>query len=78
MFLMISGCAPPEPQIKPVEVNIPLPVSCSFGDIEKPLWNIPELSAEASTMDKLKAALADLELSHAYIDELEAERKACS
>jgi hypothetical protein len=35
------------------------------------------LGPGAATADKLKAALADLELSRGYISELEAEVSAC-
>jgi hypothetical protein len=52
-------------------------VSCGAGRVEAPDWNIPQLASGASAIDRLKAVLADLELSRGYIEELEAERSGC-
>jgi len=75
---VLSACTPDIRSIEPVEVNVPVAVSCSAGAVAAPDWNIPHLDPGASTADKLKAAFADLELSRGYTEELEAELNGCS
>ncbi len=64
-------------RVEPFEVKIPIAVSCVLEEEAEPGWNIPRLVSEASATDKLKAVLADLELSKGYIEELKAELTAC-
>ena len=72
-----SGCAIPAAKVTPVEVKIPMAISCVQSPVPEPDWNIPHLRPEASATEKLKSALADLELSRGYIIELKAELAAC-
>ncbi len=77
IFPVLSGCGCRDEAVRPVEVQVPVAVSCVPGGVEAPDWNIARLAPDASAADRLKAALADLELSRGYIAELEAELAAC-
>jgi hypothetical protein len=75
---LLTGCSLLKPPpVQPVEVNIPIPVSCMPPSVPEPGWNIPRLQPMAAEEVKLKAELADLELARGYIGELEAELKGC-
>ncbi len=77
ILLLVSGCEPHIVAVTPVDVKVPIPVSCVHDVIAEPVWNIPQLKQNATAPEKLKAALADLELSQGYIGELKAELEAC-
>lgn len=62
----------------PVEVKIPIRAKCEIEEVKKPDYNLPKTPVEAPLFDKVKAALADIELYRGYIAELEAATKACS
>ena len=76
LLLILTACSPEA--IQPVEVKIPIPVVCGVENIKEPDWNLPKLDKSAKPSEKLKAALADLELSKGYIDELQAELGGCN
>jgi hypothetical protein len=77
VLLFVAGCAPLVPAAVPVEVKEPVAVSCNAHPPQRPQWNLPQLTPAATDADKLRAALQDLELSKAYIIELEAALAAC-
>jgi len=77
IIVSLNGCDPRTGPIEPFEVKVPVAVSCAPEALPAPDWNVPQLLPSASATDKLKAALADLELSHGYAEELEAELAAC-
>jgi len=78
LLLLLAGCASQVPVAVPVNVDVPLVVSCHAELIAEPDWNVPRLARNATTIDKLKAALADLDISKGYIEELQTELEACS
>jgi hypothetical protein len=78
ILLLFSGCAQCMPEVITVPVKVPIVTPCIVEKIEVPDWYINHLTADADSVAKLKAALADLELSRSYIEELEAELAACS
>lgn len=77
ILAILSGCACPGPVWQPVQVKTPVAVSCLAGEVNAPQWNLARLVPKVEAVEKLKAALADLELAHGYIEELEAELVAC-
>lgn len=77
-LLFLAACGHVQQVAEPVTVKVPVPVSCNIENIREPDWNVPRIAANAKPYDKLKAALADLELSKGYIEELTAELEACS
>lgn len=74
----LNGCSPGMPVTRPVEVQVPVAITCLPGKIMPPQWNVPALAPDATATGKLKAVLADLELSQGYIEELESLLAACS
>ena len=69
---------PNQPLAVPVTVSVPVAEPCKTEDIPEPQWNIAQLGKDATSTDKLRAALADLDLSKGYIEELRAQLDACS
>ena len=78
LFLLLGGCALRTPVAMPVSVKVPVEVTCNVQTPQEPDWNANHFSKDADALAKLKALLADLELSHGYIGELKAELVACS
>ena len=78
VLLLLAGCSENTPVAVPVPVQMPVAISCDAEPIAEPDWNIPHLAQDAGVTDKLKAALADLDLSKGYINELQAELTACT
>ena len=71
----LTACSPQLPT-EPLPVNIPYYASC-LPEIAEPEWGLPLLEVKATTPDKVKTILADMELGHAYIDELKAVMAEC-
>jgi hypothetical protein len=78
LLLLLGACAQCAPHINPATVSVPVTVSCKTEDIAEPHWNLAQLPRNADSLDRLKAALADLDLSKGYIEELHAQLDACS
>jgi hypothetical protein len=78
VLLLLTACGQAQqPVADPVIVNVPVAVPCGAEGIPDPEWNLARLAADAGPVEKLKAVLADLELSRGYIGELKAELGAC-
>ena len=78
LCLLLAGCTVHTPVVEPMNVSVPLAVPCETEALSEPDWNAPHLPADVDTATKLKALLADLQLSKGYIEELQAELAACS
>ena len=77
LLLLLAACQPRPPIEEPVIVKIPVAVSCHAPAVPAPHWNVPRLAGDSEPTDKLKAVLADLNVSKGYIEELKAELTAC-
>ena len=77
LLLFFSSCSTRPVAVQPVEVKVPVTVSCEYSIIPEPDWNVVQLAPGATLTEKLKAVLADDELSHGYMEELEAMLEAC-
>lgn len=78
LLLLLTSCQQAQMIDDPVIVKVPVAVSCNREAIPEPEWNMKYIGKDASSVSRLKAVLADLELSKGYIEELRAELKACS
>lgn len=78
LLLMLAGCDQPQVEHDPLIADVPVAVSCNAEKVAAPDWNAGHLAKDAPAIDEFKAALADLDLSKGYIDELQTELQACS
>jgi len=78
MPLMLAACSHTELVTEPVIAKVPVAVSCNAKPVSEPGWNVPHLAENATSTAELQAILVDLDLSKGYIEELQAELKACS
>lgn len=76
LCLLLSSCASPK-VFAPVEVQIPISAPCTVEIPQEPNWNLAGTSPGAPLTEKLRNALADLELSKGYAAELRASIEAC-
>ncbi len=77
-LFMLAACQQRPPVGEPVIADIPVLVSCHARAVTEPDWNVPHVAKGAGASEKLKAVLADLELSKGYAEELKAELEGCS
>lgn len=82
LFLLTASticiaCTPPVPRIITQQVDIPVTVPCKTAAIIEPKWNVSQLPGRATYGEKIKAIIADLELSKGYITQLSAAVAAC-
>jgi|GEM_PF-789577 len=77
LALLLAGCSACAKIAEPVEVKVPIAVACKPAQISEPDWNLAKLNKNVDSFIKLKAALADLQLSRGYIHELEVAVKSC-
>lgn len=76
--LCLFSCSSSPVMDRPIEVKVPLAISCISEEIPEPSWNMEHLQSDAVVTEKLKAIMADLELSKGYVAQLKAELMACS
>jgi len=78
LLFLLTSCQQVPVVPEPVIVKVPVAVSCHTDDITEPDWYSAHISKNADPVIKLKAVLADLNLSKGYIEELKAVIKGCS
>ena len=78
LVLLLAACGQAQPIAEPVVVKVPVAVPCNAASVAEPDWNLDQLAEGSAPVEKLKAVLADLELSRGYIEELKAELEGCS
>ena len=76
LLMLLTACAG-EPVYQPVDISVPVATPCKPPAIKPPDWPLQTTSTQAPLFDKVKTALAELELRKAYETELEAAVKAC-
>ena len=76
LLAALASCAQ-QPIYQPVDVSVPLAVPCKTPAIMRPNWPLRKMPPQMPLFDKVKTALAELELHKAYEAELEAAVKAC-
>ena len=69
--LFLGGCAGQ----KVVEVKVPVSVPCQTPHVEEPTYPVP--SADAGIYERVKVALAEIELRKGYEARLRAAKSAC-
>lgn len=75
-FLLLLSACTPKAIMTPVDVDIPVPVSCHVEMPPAPSWLVPA-AANADAPSQLIAMATDLDHAHGYIAELEAAIGAC-
>lgn len=60
---------------KTIEVKVPVPVPCTTPHVEEPVY--PKPSADAGIFERVKVALAEIELRKGYEAKLRAAKSAC-
>ena len=77
LLAALASCAQ-QPIYQPVDVSVPMTVPCAAPTITQPNWPLRSVAPQALLTDKVKMALAELELRKAYEAELESAVKACA
>ncbi len=78
IVIMIALCGCSQKIVdKIVPENIPIPIACSPPVIMPPQWNVDRLKVDATDIARLRAMLADLELSKGYINQLKVAAASC-
>ena len=77
LCLVLCACGTTEVVYKPVPVNVTVPVPCHAPAVTAPAWPTASVAPTASMFDKVKAALAELNLRRGYEARLEAANKSC-
>lgn len=73
----LSGCFGGTTVVRPVEVDIPIPVPCKSPEVVKPSFGLDRVKVTQGIFDKGKAALSELNERKAYETRLEAALSAC-
>lgn len=78
-ILLLVGCATTKPSIitKTVEVKVPVQVPCKVKPVPKPNMPLKSLDPSSNIYDKVKTALAEIEIRKGYETNLEAAIKSC-
>lgn len=76
VLLALSACD--KTAFAPVEVKVPVVSKCEVKLPARPDYNLPHVKSSDSLVDKVKAALADIELYKGYTLEIEAAALSCS
>jgi hypothetical protein len=78
LALFVSGCAHKEViKYETVTVEVPIPIGCLTSIPERPDFIFNKITIESDIFEKVKALLADRNLSIAYQKELEAALASC-
>jgi hypothetical protein len=77
LLFLLTACGQPQVIHEPVIAEIPVAVSCNVSPVTAPDWNASHVAQESPATEKLRAVLADMELSKGYVGELEAALRAC-
>ena len=72
----VGGCAS-TPPCDPIEVKIPVPVSCVTDVPLKPESQMAQLADTATDFEKIQALTIDFVTQKQYVNELEAVIKGC-
>jgi hypothetical protein len=75
----LAGCAGPAPQVvtRTVTVEVPVGVPCRAPQIDRPVWPLDVLPADADDYEWTRAALAEIEMREAYEARLEGAAEGC-
>lgn len=79
LAVALAGCAttPPEPEIRTVTVDRPIPVPCRVAVPEEPAWAMDAIAPGADVDALMAAALAELEQRIGYEIRLLAALASC-
>jgi hypothetical protein len=76
LCMLLAGCST-RTIVKPVTVEVPVPVPCQAPVITRPVWPTQDLTDRSTLLDQVKALLAENELRQGYETQLEAILQAC-
>ncbi len=77
IFLLLAGCSPSLPVLKPVEVEVPVSAPCVAIPIHKPDFALAHVSVGDDLATKTKAALVEINQRRAYEILIEAQIEGC-
>lgn len=76
----LAGCAgmtPPSPEVRTVEVKIPVPVPCMVQPVNKPAFAVDALPLGSTVPAQMRALRAERKQRIGYEAELEAALQHC-
>ena len=78
-MLALAGCAatPPEPEIRTVPVDRPVPAPCRVALPEEPAWAMDAIAPDADVDTLMAAALAEIEQRTGYEIRVKAALASC-
>jgi hypothetical protein len=77
-FCFLTSCASQDQTFVPQRVEVPVRVPCVSSDhILHPSWPLDSITNKNTLFEKVRAALAEIELRAAYEAQLEAAVKGC-
>jgi hypothetical protein len=78
LAIALAGCATvPEPEIRTVTVDKPIPVPCRVAMPEEPAWAMDAIAPDADIDTLMAAAIAELEQRVGYEIRLKAAIATC-
>lgn len=78
LAIALAGCATvPEPEIRTVTVDKPVPVPCRTAMPEEPAWAMDAIPPDADIDRLMAAAIAELEQRAGYEIRLKAALESC-
>lgn len=77
LFCLFLAACSAQPVVKPVKVEVPVPVPCHAPAVLHPVWPTQALDGQESLPAQIKAFLAENELRQAYESQMEAALAAC-
>lgn len=78
-LVLLAGCAAPASQVvtRTVTVEVPVGVPCRTPQIDRPVWPLDVLPADADDYEWARAALAEIEMRESYEARLEGAVAGC-
>jgi hypothetical protein len=77
VLFLLSACAPSVPVFTPVSVEVPISVPCKTAPVERPDFALARVARGEDLMNKMRAALIEINQRKAYEAALESQLVLC-